>query len=361
MNGQTSLVSSGPAAQRSKDLPPAVLALLEQGTAPGSEPPRLLQTHISWVVLAGPYVYKLKKPLALGFLDYSTPEKRLEACHREVALNRRLCPWVYLGVMPISGESVKPDGSRTVLDYAVRMRRLPQDRMLDVLLDRGEATNSMMEALAERLADFHTFAATGPGIDEHGSPTAIWANAAENFRQTRPFLGRTLDARTWALVRWSSMRFLEENLELFKRRVARGRIRDGHGDLHAANICMTEPIAIFDCIEFNDRFRCGDVAAEVAFLAMDLEYRHRADLATAFVDRYVEVSGDHELRDVLDFYICYRAYVRGKVESLKLDEPGFSAEENGTALARARRYFDLSRSYAIRLASTVDRAALSVA
>lgn len=336
-------------------------ALLEQGTAPRSEQPHLIQTHISWVVLAGPYAYKLKKPLALGFLDYSTPEKRLEACHREVALNRRLCPWVYLGVMPIADTSVEPDGSRTVLDYAVRMRRLPDDRMLDVLLDRDEATITMVAALAERLADFHAHAATGPGVDEHGSPKAVWANAAESFRQTRPFIGRTLDAPTWAFIHWSSSRFLDENRALFERRVAEGRIRDGHGDLHAANVCMTEPIAIFDCIEFNDRFRCGDVAAEVAFLAMDLEYRGRADLAAAFTDRYVEVSGDPELRDVLDFYLCYRAYVRGKVESLKLDEPGFSTEEYGMALTRAWRYFDLAKRYAIRLASRLEPAARSVA
>lgn len=336
-------------------------ALLEQGTAPGLEPPRLIQTHISWVVLAGSYAYKLKKPLALGFLDYSSPEKRLEACHREVALNRRLCPWVYLGVVPISDTSVEPEGSRTVLDYAVRMRRLPQNRMLDAVLARGEATVTMMAVLAARLADFHAHAATGPGVDEHGSPAAVWANSAESFRQARPFIGRTLDAPTWAFIHWSSLRFLEENLALFERRVAEGRIRDGHGDLHAANVCMTEPIAIFDCIEFNDRFRCGDVAAEVAFLAMDLEYRGRADLATSFVDRYVEASGDHGLRDLLDFYICYRAYVRGKVESLKLEEPGFSTEEHGTASTLARRYFDLAKNYAIRLASRLEPAVRSVA
>jgi aminoglycoside phosphotransferase family enzyme len=241
------------------------------------------------------------------------------------------------------------------------MRRLPQDRMLDVVLERGAATITMMEALAERLTAFHGFAATGPGVDEYGSPAAVWANAVENFGQTRPFIGRTIDARTWALVRSSSQRFLEENLALFERRVAQGRIRDGHGDLHAANICMTEPIAIFDCIEFDDRSRCGDVAAEVAFLAMDLEYRGRADLATSFVDRYVEASGDRGLRDLLDFDICYRAYVRGKVESLKLDEPGFSAAEYGTTPTQARRSFDLARSYAIRLARTWGKAVSSVA
>ena len=361
MSGQTTVMSSFQAARRSGDLPPAVCALLDQGVAPGSEPPRLVQTHISWVVLAGAYAYKVKKPLDLKFLDYSTPQKRLEACHREVDLNRRLCPGVYLGVMPIAAESVQPDGSRAVLDYAVRMRRLPQDRMLDVLLERGEATPNMALALAVRLAAFHALAVTGRGVNEYGTLAAVRANTAENFAQIRRCIGRTVDARAWALDRWACLRFLEEHRSLFERRVSEGRIRDGHGDLHAANVCMAEPIAIFDCIEFSDRFRCGDVAAEVAFLAMDLEYRGRADLAGVFVDRYIEVSGDREVRKLLDFYLCYRAYVRGKVESLKLDEPGFSAEECGMALTRAQCYFDLAHAYAVRLARALDTAVLNAA
>ena len=256
---------------------------------------------------------------------------------------------MYLGVVPICEPTIGTSGGRPVLDYAVRMRRLPEDRMLDALVRRGRATPAMVEAVADRLAAFHAAAATGPGVDEHGAPAAVLANAAENFAQTRPFVGRSIDAEIWALIHWSTLEFLERRRALFERRVAAGRVRDGHGDLHAANVCLTEPIAIFDCIEFNDRFRCGDVAAEVAFLAMDLEYRGRADLAAAFTDRYVEVSGDRDIRDVLDFYLCYRAYVRGKVESLKLDEPGFSAEEYGMALTRARRYFDLAKSYGLSL------------
>lgn len=233
--------------------------------------------------------------------------------------------------------------------------------MLDILLERGEVTVRMMEELAERLAAFHALARTGAGVDEHGSPAAVWANVEENALQTRSFAGRTLEAEDWELVRGASLRYLDRRRAVFDRRIAKGRIRDGHGDFHAANVCMTEPIAIFDCIEFNDRFRRGDVAAEVAFLATDLEYRGRADLPTVFVDRYLEVSRDCELRDVLDFYVCYRAYVRRNVESIKLDEPGFSPEECATAMARARRYFDLARRYAIRLASTLDKTFSSVA
>lgn len=323
-------------------MPLAVAGLLDPAVAPPEMvAPRLVQTHISWIVLAGPCAYKIKKPVSLGFLDYSTLEKRRAACEREIVLNRRLCPKVYLGVVPVTEHygQVELGGPGRVLDYAVWMRRLPEARMLDRLLERGEATARMVEAVADRLAAFHATAATGPGVDEYGTPEAVWGNAVENFDQTRPFIGRTIDARTWVLANWATRRFLDARRALFERRVAEGRVRDGHGDLHAASICMAEPLAIFDCIEFNDRFRCSDVAAEVAFLAMDLEFNDRRDLAATFVDRYLAASGDDELRELLPFYISYRAFVRGKVESFKLNEPEFTAEERAQATDRARRYF----------------------
>jgi aminoglycoside phosphotransferase family enzyme len=349
MSEPTVDLASGSLAPQAADLPPPVRALLAQLPESDRQAAAMVQTHISWVVLAGPFAYKLKKPVALGFLDFSTLEKRHDVCRREVELNRRLCPWVYLGVLPIYAEKDSASGGRTVVDYAVQMRRLPDDRMLDVLLERDQVTAAEIEAIADLLAGFHATAATGPGIDEHGATAAVRANVAENTRQTRPFIGRTLDARAWELVSGACARFLERRTTLFERRMAEGRIRDGHGDLHASNVCLTEPIAIFDCIEFNDRFRYGDVAAEVAFLTMDLELNGRPDLASAFVDRYVSASGDDGLRDVLDFYLCYRAYVRGKVESLSLDEPGFSAEAYESATLRARRYFALAERYAERL------------
>jgi len=340
------------AAAKVSSQPPALAALLDLAAAAhGPQPPRLIQTHISWIVLAGPCAYKLKKPLALGFLDYSTPVKRLEACYREVRLNRRLCHGIYLGVKPIPDPRREPEGSQRVLDFAVHMRRLPEDRMLDVLLRRGQATREMVEAVADKLAAFHAIAGTGPSVDQHGAPEAVSANVQENFTQTEPYIGRTIDQQSWRAIRGATLRFLEVNQRLFERRVAQGRIRDGHGDLHAASVCMTEPIAIFDCIEFNDRFRCGDVAAEVAFLAMDLEHNGRPDLGAVFVDRYVAASADRELRQLLDFYVCYRAYVRGKVESFKLDEGEFGLAERAEAQRRARRYFDLARASADRFSN----------
>jgi aminoglycoside phosphotransferase family enzyme len=320
----------------------------------------VVQTHISWIVLAGSYAYKIKKPVELGFLDYSTLEKRLRACQREVELNRRLCPTVYLGVLSLAehdGQIVigdAPEGGE-VLDYMVWMRHLPHDLMLDQLLARGEATAAQLELVAERLASFHASAATGPGVDEHGEPEAVAANVEQNFEQVKPHVGRTIDRESFTLIAMASRNFLTRRRALFERRVAEGRIRDGHGDLHAASICLTSPLAIFDCIEFNDRYRCGDVAAEVAFLAMDLEFNRRSDLARAFVDRYVAASGDQELLELLDFYIVYRAYVRGKVESIKLSEPEFGQAERARAVDRAWRYFAIARRYAERLAEAAEK------
>jgi aminoglycoside phosphotransferase family enzyme len=344
--------------QRTADLPAAVAALLDGTAIPDAVPaPHLIQTHISWVVVAGEDVFKLKKPVSLGFLDFSTLDKRHDACLRELELNRRLCQDVYLGVRAVreSNGRVKldpPDAAATgdVLDYAVWMRRLPEDRMLDKLVADGSATVAMVQAVADQLATFHATAATGPGVDEFGAPDMLRANAEENFEQVRPFIGRSIDESTWTTIREATRRVLDRQGAQFEQRIAEGHIRDGHGDLHASNICMTDPVAIFDCIEFNDRFRYGDVASEVGFLAMDLEYSHRPDLARAFVDRYAEAGGDRVPRLVLDFYIAYRAYVRGKVESMKLDEPEIAEPEREAAQRDARRYFDLARRDAERLA-----------
>ena len=340
------------------DLPPAVLALLNpEAASSATEPPKLLQTHISWVVVGDRDVVKVKKPVELGFLDFSTLERRRVACEREVELNRRLCPDVYLGVRSIrevGGRAYLADdgderGQGRMLEYAVWMRRLPEDRLLDRLVAEGTATSGMVEDVADRLSSFHATAATGPGIDEYGAPDALRANAEENFEQVRPYIGRSIDEAAWTSLRKVTLRFLDTRRDLIERRVRDGRIRDGHGDLHTGNICMSEPVAIFDCIEFNDRFRCGDVASEVAFLAMDLRSKDRPDLAAAFVERYQQMSGDRNLRLVLDYYGCYRAYVRGKVESMKLEEPEFGEAERAEAIRRARGYFELAADYARRM------------
>lgn len=306
----------------------------------------LIETHISWVLLAGPYAYKIKKPVALGFLDFSTRERRRADCDLELRLNRRFAPDVYLGVVDIvrrDGQSFI-GGPGEVLEPAVWMRRLPHAGMLTALLDAGQVDTRLAAAIGEKLARMHTLTETGPGVDEYGSPAAIRANWKENFAQTRPFAGVTLSLAQLCGVAVSVERTLVGWADLFRRRVAEGRIRDGHGDLHAGSICIEgERLHFFDCLEFSPRYRCGDVASEVAFLAMDFDYRGRRDLTAAFVDAYVQVSGDRGLLALLDFYRCYRAYVRGKVLSIRFAQEG---ERDEVARNEARAYFDLASAYA---------------
>ncbi len=307
--------------------------------------PRLHETHSSWVILVGPYAYKLKKPVDLGFLDFTTYERRLADCHQEVQLNRRLCPDVYLGVIFV----VERDGAYVVggagrpVEPAVWMRRLPEDGMLPALLARGAVGERLVQRIGRQVARFHASAATGPGVDEHGSPATIRTNWTENFAQVAPFVGRTVTAEVNAAIRSFVEAFLREQGPLLDRRVARGRIRDGHGDLHAGSICVEgRRVHLYDCLQFTPRFRCADVAADVAFLAMDLAHHGRADLGLAFVDAYVRASGDEELRALLGFYTCYRAYVRGKVRSLRLAQPGLDSASATQEAEQACAYFDLA-------------------
>ncbi len=310
---------------------------------------RLEETHISWVVLAGLYAYKLKKPINLGFLDFSTQDARAADCAEEVRLNRRLCPDVYLGVVHVverhGGYAIGGRGRR--VEPAVHMRRLPVEGMLPSLLARGVVDARLMRGLARHLARFHTRAATGPGVDEYGGLSTVRANWEENFVQTEPFVGRSLPTAVKQKTAAYVERFLRGQAALLRQRIAQGRIRDGHGDLHAASICVEgRRLQLFDCVEFAPRFRCADVAAEVGFLAMDLAHRGRADLADAFVDAYVQASGDGQLTRLLDFYCCYRAFVRGKVLSLRLVQSDLPEGEATHIESEARAYFDLAWAYA---------------
>jgi uncharacterized protein len=310
---------------------------------------QLHETHISWVILAGPYAYKVKKPVDFGFLDFSDVERRAVACADEVRLNRRLCPDVYLGVCWLveRGGVLVVGGYGRPVEPMVQMRRLPAEGMLPHLLRTGTAEPGLVRRIGRHLARFHASAATGPDVDRHGNPASIRTNWEENFQQTAMLPEAILPARTRDGIMAYVERLLDEKADLLARRVATGRIRDGHGDLHAASICVEgDRLHLFDCIEFNARFRCADVAAEVAFLAMDLDHYRRPDLAAAFVDAYVGDSGDTELRSLLDFYRCYRAFVRGKVAALRMTEADVSEREHNELTGEARSYFDLAHGYA---------------
>jgi aminoglycoside phosphotransferase family enzyme/predicted kinase len=330
--------------------PHALIAALSCPEAYPDRPSRvsMCQTHISWLFFTERLVYKVKKPVDFGFLDFTTLESRKFFCDQEVRLNRRLAPEVYLGVVEVKAHEgrIRLGGPGKTIDYAVQMHRLPEDRMLPTLLAEGRVTVDTMRRLARLVAEFHAQSETGGAIDQAGTVATVLANWQENFDQTRPYLGFPLPQETYDKVRDRVLAFCRVGEELFGQRIAAGRIRDGHGDLRAEHICLTEPIAIFDCIEFNCRFRHGDVAADVAFLAMDLDERGYPDLSRTFIDAYIESSGDHSLLRVLDFYKCYRACVRAKVECFRLDDPMITAGEKRTALHAAYRYGQLAARYA---------------
>jgi aminoglycoside phosphotransferase family enzyme/predicted kinase len=330
-------------------LPTHIQALLSPAAYPHPAPRvDLVQTHISYVFLAGDFVYKVKKPVDLGFLDFTTLEKRRFYCQEEVLLNRRLCPGTYLDVVPIAyvaGE-VCVDAAGPVVDYAVKMRRLPEDRMMERLLRRGAVDSEMLRGLAAKIADFHAAAETNEHIRSFGGLDTIMGNWRENFEQTEPFVGRTVSRRQYRDIEAYVEGFAEREAALLRRRVEEGRIRDCHGDLRAEAVCFQDGICIFDCIEFNERFRYSDTAADLAFLAMDLDFRRRRALSDELVGLYLGMSGDVTLPLVLDFYKCYRAYVRGKVDGFQLDEPEVPAEQKAAAQRRARRYFRLAHRYA---------------
>lgn len=307
----------------------------------------LIQTHISWVFLTGSYVYKVKKPVNFGFLDYTTPQLRRYYCLREVELNRRLCPGIYLGVVPVTWERGRftVEGPGEAVDYAVKMVEMPQERMMDLLLEQNLVTPSHLEEMAEVLVSFHALARTGGAVDGFGEPAVIGGNVEENFEQTRKHIGVAIAQDKYYELRQWSRNFLEENRELFALRIPLGKIRDGHGDLHSRNICLADQIYIYDCIEFNDRFRYGDVASEVAFLVMDLEFHRAGFLARAFLKKYLELTQDKGLLALLDFYKIYRAYVRGKIHGFLLQEEGVAPRERWYCQDRARRYFQLAYAY----------------
>lgn len=329
-------------------LPAMIAELLHPDRHGGETAIELLQTHISWVIVAGDRVYKLKKPVDFGFIDYSTFDLRKRYCDAEVQLNRRLTRDVYLGVEPVvrRADGHWFGGAGETVEHAVVMRRLPLDRLMKNLLARGELTGAHLDAVADRLAPFYRDAAVirdGRG----GTPEIVAFNIRENFDQTERYLGRTLDEADYRRIIDHNETFLRDHADLLARRVTAGRIRDGHGDLHMEHVCFGpgDEINIFDCIEFNQRFRLLDVVADVAFLAMDLDYHGRFDLAQRFLDHFFSVSDDPEGRLLLPLYQCYRAYVRGKVISFLLDDPSVPAAAREAAAVRARRYFRLAAVY----------------
>ena len=328
--------------------PAFIEALLKPETYPHHpKKVELVQTQMSFLFLTGDFVYKVKKPVDLGYLDYTTLEKRLYFCQQELELNRRLCPDAYLEVLPVVSREGKIHlgGVGDVVEYAIKLKQLPADRMMDKLLPQDRVTTEMVDRVAQKLAAFHSSARTGPEINHYGSLVAIKVNTEENFAQTEKYIDISIPSETYTRIQNYTDNYMDSNKSLFEKRVKDKKIRDCHGDLHAAHVCLADGICIYDCIEFNDRFRYGDVASEVAFLAMDLDRFNHPELSRAFVAAYIGASGDKELAGLLNFYKCYRAYVRGKVTNFMLEDPYIPESEMADVLATAKMYFALAESY----------------
>ncbi|MDI6707756.1 MAG: hypothetical protein QME47_01515 [Candidatus Thermoplasmatota archaeon] len=306
----------------------------------------LLQTHISWVFITDNFVYKVKKPVNFGFLDFSTPAKRKYYCEQEVLLNKRLASEVYVDVIPVVKKhgALVFGGSGEIIDYAVKMKKLPMHKLMSNLLKEGKLTEQMIKRVAKKIAEFHANAESSAKIAEFGDLEIIKTNTDENFNQTKKYIGITITEEQYKLIKKYTDSFYSSP-DLIKRRVAEGRIKDCHGDLHMEHVCITDKIVIFDCIEFNDRFRYSDTAADIAFLAMDLDYNGASKLSELLIDYYVKFSKDSRLYEILDFYKIYRAYVRGKVMSFQTDNFALEKSERERALKSARKYFELAESY----------------
>ena len=299
-----------------------------------SAPATLAETHISVLAAIGDRVYKLKKPVALGFLDFSTREAREAACQREVELNRRLAPDVYLGVADVFG----PDGQPC--DHLVVMRRMPADRRLATLVRAGQEVDDQLRQLAHLIATFHGQAATSRAIAAAGTAGAVRGNWDDSFQQLRRFVGSVLDGAVCERVEALAHRYLEGRRSLFDCRVDDGRVRDGHGDLQAEDIfCLDDGPRVLDCIEFDDRLRHGDVLNDVAFLAMDLERLGSPELSRRFLALYRELSGETYPQSLAHHFVAYRAHVRAKVACLR------HAQGDRDAAAAASSLLDLTLNH----------------
>lgn len=309
----------------------------------------LVQTHISAVLITDNFAYKIKKPVDFGFLDFTTLEKRRYYCHREVELNRRLSEGLYLGVLPVVADRGKHKLGKAegrVVDYAVKMRRLPEESLMKNLFEAGTLRQEHLKKVAEVLARFHAGAERSAAIDRFGAADAFKINTDENFAQVEKYVGITIKPEHYRTIKRWTEEYYQSNTAFFAARIDEGRIRDCHGDLHMEHICLDRnTVSVFDCIEFNDRFRYGDTLADIAFLLMDLEFHNGGSQAEKLWKLYQGRAGEGDVADLLQFYKIYRAFVRGKVNSFQIDDPGISTAAGEKSKMIAKRYFELARSY----------------
>lgn len=335
----------------SANLPPVIRRMLERDfyPHPTSDPITLIQTHISYILLTGEFAYKVKKPVNPGFLDFTTLERRHFFCNEELRLNQCGAPSVYLTVEAIcqEGGNFRLNGPGRPVEYAVKMRQLPQEGLFSSLLARDRLTSELMERLARTIADSHASAETNPHISNFGMPERVRQIIDGNYVRTRKFVGTLQTRAQLEQTKAFTDEFFRDHLQLLERRVADGHIRECHGDLHLNNVCLWgDKVLLFDCIEFSESLRCVDVVQDAAFAAMDLQALGRADLAALFINTYFERTGDWEGIQLLRLYLCRHAYVRAMVNSLFLNEPEIAPEAAKGARKTAVDYYRLAWEYA---------------
>ncbi|WP_268799531.1 bifunctional aminoglycoside phosphotransferase/ATP-binding protein [Pseudomonas huanghezhanensis] len=308
---------------------------------------QVIETHISWVLLTGAYVYKMKKPVNFGFLDFTSLPAREHFCNEELRLNQRLTQDLYLEVLPITGSVEAPQigGTGEAIEYVLKMRQFPQDGLLSTLQANGELTTAQIDEMARQIAEFHLHAPRVPVDHPLGTPDAVMAPVTQNFEQISPFLTEKTDIiQLEALQAWADASF-ERLKPLLEERKKDGFIRECHGDIHLGNATLIDgKVVIFDCIEFNEPFRKTDVYADIAFLAMDLEDRGLRVHSRRLISQYLEQTGDYSGLELLNFYKAYRALVRAKVALFSLS-PDADAVHRGTTMRQYRNYANLAESY----------------
>ncbi len=331
----------------------------------GARSVQVVQTHASMVFLTEQHAWKVKKAVDLGFLDFTRLEDRRRFCEEELRLNRRTAPQAYLAVdrvvattgggMRVVGEA-EAAAAGEVIDYAVRMRRLPAEGMLDRRLGRGDVRPADLAAFAAAIARFHDACATGAGIDEHGGPEGMRRQFEDNLARLRAFVGDggLLPEAIWEGLRDGGLAALARLEACLRRRVAEGRVREGHGDLHAGNVATIDGrLVAFDAIEFSRPIRCRDVACEIAFLGMDLDLRRRPDLAAWWTRAYARAAGDGEAASLQPLFRAHYAIVRGLVESIRASRPEVAEAERRASRSLALRYLAAAAGYLVRPAAVL--------
>jgi len=309
---------------------------------------RLFETHISWIILTGDYAYKIKKPIDLGFLNFSTLALRKFYCEQELQLNQRLAPELYIEVVSLTGTAEQPqiNGSGEVFEYAVKMRQFDPEQQLDILLQQDKLSRNHIDQLADTVASFHQQIEIASKDSPFGTAEAVWQPLQENFDQIKPRLEDEAElTHLKHLQQWSKQRF-EQLKKVIAARKKNGFIRNCHGDMHLANITLiNDKVTVFDCIEFNDNFRWIDVISEIAFTTMDLIDRQRPDLAARLLDRYLQRTGDYAGLALLQFYQVYRALVRAKVAIIRHSQPGLRKSEQQQSLQQYKDYSQLAETF----------------